>query len=173
MNTKVANMNPKYLDISNRQTGAALIVSLLLLIVVTILGISGMRSTTLEEKMASNMHDVQLAFHAAESALREGEGKLQLPTLPAFNDTNGYYQPDALLWQTIDWDPANGDVIAVNTSYDVAEQPSFYIEEMPATSFGGSIEAGASLTTGTYRITARGVGGSSTSQVILQETFRR
>ena len=154
------------------QSGVALIVSLMLLIVITLLGISGMRTTTLEEKMAGNMRDMQLAFNAAETALREGEEILRQPTLPPFNDTNGYYQPDTLLWQTVDWDPANNQVIAANTSIpSVYQQPSFYIEEMPAS--GGSSEAGVALTTGTYRVTARGTGGSPTSLVVLQVTFRR
>lgn len=156
------------------QSGIALIVSLLLLVVITLLGITGMRNTTLEEKMAGNMRDHQLAFHAAESALRDAESKLQAVTLPNFNNTNGYYQPDTTIWKTVDWNPANNGAIAVSTTIPgVAEQPSYYLEEMPATNMGGSLEAGAALNVGTYRITARAVGGSATSEVILQETFRR
>lgn len=168
-----------------KQAGVALIVSMLLLVVITLLGITGMRNTTLEEKMAGNVRDTQMAFNAAEAALRNSESLLQVATLPAFvnSDTNGdgvvdgtggYYQPKTSLWKIIDWDPANNEVLASTVAIpDLAAQPSLYIEEMPATSMGGSLEAGAALNVGTYRITVRAVGGSATSEVILQETFRR
>lgn len=54
----------------SRQGGAALVVGLVLLVVMTLLGISAMRDTTLEEKMAGNLRDSNLAFQAAETALR-------------------------------------------------------------------------------------------------------
>lgn len=156
------------------QKGSTLLVSLMLLIVVTLLAIGGTRNTTLEEKMAGNTRDLQLAFQAAEAALREGEDTLQVANLPPFNNTNGYYEPDTELWKNVDWDPANNDVIGVATPVPgVYTQPSFYIEEMPGTTTGGGKEAGSALTIGTYRITAHGVGGSPTSEVILQVTFRR
>lgn len=50
-----------------------LIVALILLLVMTILGISGVQVVTLEERMTANAFDRSLAFQAAESALREGE----------------------------------------------------------------------------------------------------
>jgi type IV pilus assembly protein PilX len=56
-----------------RQRGAALIIVLLLLLVMTLLGLSSLRSTLLEERMTGAMFDRSLAFQVAESALREGE----------------------------------------------------------------------------------------------------
>lgn len=159
---------------ARRQQGAALIVSLMILIVITLLGISAMRNTTLDERMAGNMHDLQLAFQAAETALREGEEALSVATLPVFNNSGGYFEPDTDLWRTIDWDGAN--VIEADADHlpeVISEPPKYYLEELPASPLGSSIEAGAALTAGNYRITARGVGGSSNSVVILQATFRR
>lgn len=57
----------------DRQGGAALVVGLILLVVVTLMGISAMRDTTLEEKMAGNLRDSNLAFQASETALRHCE----------------------------------------------------------------------------------------------------
>jgi type IV pilus assembly protein PilX len=51
-----------------RQQGMALISSLLLLVVVTILALSMFRSFGLEEKIAGNVREKQRALHAAESA---------------------------------------------------------------------------------------------------------
>jgi type IV pilus assembly protein PilX len=55
------------------QTGAALIVALVLLVIVTLLGLAGLRNVTLEEKMAGAAYDRSIAFQAAEAALRAGE----------------------------------------------------------------------------------------------------
>ncbi|CAL95532.1 PilX N-terminal domain-containing pilus assembly protein [Azoarcus olearius] len=59
------------------QRGAALIVALLLLVVMTLLGLSGVRMVMLEERMTANAHDRGLAFQAAEAALRVGEAVAQ------------------------------------------------------------------------------------------------
>lgn len=54
---------------TNGQRGAALIVSLVVLSVVTVLGIASMRSANTELKLASGMRDRGVAFEAAEAAL--------------------------------------------------------------------------------------------------------
>jgi type IV pilus assembly protein PilX len=64
------------------QQGVALVVALILLVVMTLLGLSAMRSVTLEEKMAANTFDRSVSFQAAESVLREAESKLTGPTPP-------------------------------------------------------------------------------------------
>lgn len=56
------------------QRGATLIISLLILLVMTLIGVTAIQTTTMEEKMAGNMRDQNLAFQAAEAALRAGEG---------------------------------------------------------------------------------------------------
>ena len=57
----------------DKQSGAVLIVSLLMLLVTTMLGITSMSTAVMEEKMASNSRQKQLAFQAAESGLRFAE----------------------------------------------------------------------------------------------------
>jgi len=51
------------------QKGTALIVSLVLLAIVTILGVSGMQSSNTELKIAASMRDRGIAFEAAEAAI--------------------------------------------------------------------------------------------------------
>ena len=72
-----------------RERGAALVVALVFLLVMTVLGVTSMRTTTLQERMAGNLQDKNLAFQAAEAALREGEEFLQQATLPPFAGANG------------------------------------------------------------------------------------
>lgn len=56
-----------------KQKGSVLIVSMVLLFLLTLVGVTSMSTTSLEEKMAGNLRNQQLAFQAAEAALREGE----------------------------------------------------------------------------------------------------
>ena len=51
------------------QRGAALIVGLVLLLVMTLLGVAAMRTSTLQLVMAGNSQYSQLAFQAAESGI--------------------------------------------------------------------------------------------------------
>ena len=57
------------LNTASRQRGAALIIGLILLMILTLLGVSGMTTSTLELVMADNMQRGQYTFQAAESAL--------------------------------------------------------------------------------------------------------
>ena len=54
---------------SSKQEGAALFVSLILLLVLTVVGLSSAQRSNLQEKMASNTHMQNIAFNASESAL--------------------------------------------------------------------------------------------------------
>ncbi|HPF28453.1 MAG TPA: PilX N-terminal domain-containing pilus assembly protein, partial [Steroidobacteraceae bacterium] len=58
---------------SRAQRGAILVTSLLLLLVLTIIGLTAMRMTSLQERMAGSTRDLNLAFQGAEAALRDGE----------------------------------------------------------------------------------------------------
>ena len=48
-----------------KQLGVALFISLVLLLVLTIIGVSAVQTTSLEERMARNTHDNVLAFQSA------------------------------------------------------------------------------------------------------------
>lgn len=149
-------------------TGSALIVSLIILLVMTLLGITAMSTTTLEEKMAGNMRDSNLAFQAAEAALRAGEtmaNGLSSPCGGPCFSGNADYLADTF-WST------NGQAysaIDVNNTY-LAASPLFVIEELDEDFDSikkGDVETGRRY----YRITARGTGGSTTSRVVLQSTY--
>ena len=62
-----------------RQSGAVLIVAMILLVLLTLLGVTAMNTTSLEEKMASNTQEQVRAFQAAETGLSQ-----------AFNDDDSY-----------------------------------------------------------------------------------
>lgn len=52
------------------QRGVALAVALILLVVVSLVGLAAVRGTILQQKMAGNLHDRQIAFQSAEAAMR-------------------------------------------------------------------------------------------------------
>ena len=57
----------------NQQQGAALIVSLVILVAMTMLGITSMRGSSTEIAMAGNLREAGLTFQAAEAGLRSAE----------------------------------------------------------------------------------------------------
>lgn len=57
----------------SRQKGAALVVGLIILLVLTVIGVNSMGSLVLEERMASNTRQSMMAAQQAEIALRAGE----------------------------------------------------------------------------------------------------
>jgi type II secretory pathway pseudopilin PulG len=63
-------MNRMTASMKRGQRGAVLIVSLILLVVLTLLGVSVMNMTQLEERMASNSQEVVQAFQSAETGLQ-------------------------------------------------------------------------------------------------------
>ena len=56
-----------------QQTGAALVIGLIFLLMLSLLGVASMRSTGLQERMASSFDDSNTAFQLAEVAVRAGE----------------------------------------------------------------------------------------------------
>ena len=67
--------------------GSVLLVTLVLLLVITVAGLTGMKMATLEEKMSGNYQDQQMSFYAAEAALKEAENFIATNnlSLSAFN----------------------------------------------------------------------------------------
>lgn len=59
-----------------KQSGAALIVGLIMLLVMTMIGIAGMSETIMEDKMLFNFRDKTISLNAADSALRANEAWL-------------------------------------------------------------------------------------------------
>lgn len=167
------------------ETGAVLVVSLLFLLVLTLIGLTGMQVTSLEEKMSGNMRDRNLAFQAAESALRAGETYLTLPTLPSFSCVNGLYgwndvdcngtREDAQIWDSSsDWSGISIVTYSSGILASTSSAPAYIIEQMPAVPEPGeSLEAGVAMDSQYYRVTARATGGTTDAVVLVQSLYKR
>ena len=167
-----------------KQQGAALVVALIMLVLMTLVGITAMQVTTVQEKMVANSRDLNVAFQAAEVALLRGEHYVKnmqdaifTTTCKGSGSTIGLCKPgqSTPIWTTISWsdtDPVtleygneqeNKQIPASETSVDniqplpaktVAKQPRYIIEDITSVSGGGQ----ANLSKGLYRITAQGYG---------------
>lgn len=69
------------LSLPRQQRGAALVVGLILMVVVTVLAISGMNTATTELAMARNDQNYENAFQAAETGLEEALARGNFDTL--------------------------------------------------------------------------------------------
>ncbi len=166
--------SPLHRSPNPRQQGSALVISLVFLVVMTLIAVGAMRDTTLQERMAGNLRDRSLAFQAAEAALREGENWL---LSPAGRLTAGNLAADLLNPGT--WDGAtpaptqpaalgfsDGGLHSANPVYHVSP-PNIARSRGGALDIGGS---GGSPAIVSHDVTARGIGGSATTIVILQST---
>ncbi len=75
----------KILNNSSNQTGAALVVSLVLLVVISVLAISSINSATTELAMARNDMVYERAFQAAETGLEQAISQGRFDTLANAN----------------------------------------------------------------------------------------
>jgi len=171
-----------------KQTGIALAVALILLIIVTLLALTTLQSVTLEEKMAGATFDRQLSFQAAEAALREGEwyADAYKPT-PNYSDNDKTCPASAIntcsngVCPAPDkdcparWDPVSGFNQWKNASVpnnSLTGTPQYFIEflrsDADCTDGGQSDPMNCKL----YRITSRSPAVAGRSTVILQSIYR-
>jgi len=164
------------------QTGAALIVSLMLLIVLTLLGLSGMQSTIMQERMSNNVRDKGTAFQAAESAIRTGEdwvkGQDWLPSQLGSSCTTppcdlvelDYYV--GMTTKNFTWWKDNGRAYVGMPTGTVASAPRFIVEEHGIARLGYSLDLMSKISAPfLYRITAMGVGSTTTAEAMIETLY--
>jgi type IV pilus assembly protein PilX len=178
----------------SRQSGTALITSLLLLLVLTVLGVVMMRTSVMQERMAGNTRDLNMALQGGEAGLRYAEAIIDAlpapapspsPALPCVVVCASGVLPIAV------YDPAQFDWLNVNnaTAYGqggvvaslsgsagsgkLNAEPGYTIEyagfipdsrELPPTSTDGR---------NVYQITSRSTGGSGMANTVVRSTFAR
>ena len=171
-----------------RQRGIALVTSLLVLVLVTLLALSAVSTSVFEERMAGNARDRSLAFESAEYALREAQDFLAGAVLPSFSATGGasggYYrdlntspsgEKEEVYWRdTHDWSAHAVTATKTNGVLTGQAQPKYVIEEYPAIScVGFSKKWPPPPPRNVYRVTARAQGQTTEAVVILQSWYDR
>lgn len=171
-----------------RQRGAVLMVSLMVLLMLTMLTLTAIRASTMQEKIAGSTRNIDLALQAAEAALRVGETSLSGNTLPDYHATAGWYHyvdkpAPSLMAPGTAW---NSGVISMplvaDDGWQVSQAPRYIVEALPPIPEpGGDLEAGGvQPDTTMYRVTAIGFSAvpfgdidDAQYSVILQTTYRR
>lgn len=180
MNTKFKQALPA------RQSGYALVVGMIFLLVMTILSTSSMRNSMMQERMTGHMRDWQLGFQGAEASLRDAERFLaETDPLPDFDGTGGLYEvnaPNLPVWVGATTTDGNGYASYVGTiaEVDAAHQPKYYIEKLSSIRPAGTeTETGRPVTEiFFFRVTAVGFGravdstDTPISSVVLSSVFR-
>lgn len=170
----------KKFSILKDQEGAVLVVGLILLLVITLIGMSGIRSATIETKMAGNQKNRHLAFESAESALREAESYVESITATgAFNGSNGLlglFDNDVDYFADSTWNSNSVTAKAGSVAY-VESQPRYIIKQkVLLQSNMGSLNVGRygahnMMQVRVFQITSRGTGGNDSAKVILQTHY--
>lgn len=159
-----------------QQTGVVLVVSLIMLLLLTLISLTAMQVTGLEEKMAGNMRDQNLAFQTAESTLNTAEAGLSLTTIFDAAGTGGFYSvastiptDTAILLATF-W--TTNPIATYDTSgfgNGIADA-KYIVQDLGLVACHGSgLSAGDCHA---YRVTARATGGSQNSMIMLQSIYQ-
>lgn len=71
------------IHLRRRQTGATLLVAIMMLLIITLLALSSMRGVSLESRITGNLKTQKILFNAAEGALRIGENSISNTKAPS------------------------------------------------------------------------------------------
>ncbi|MDG9922193.1 MULTISPECIES: PilX N-terminal domain-containing pilus assembly protein [unclassified Pseudomonas] len=129
----------------SKQNGSALIICMVFLLLLTILGISSMQSSTMQEKMVGNAVEENRAFQMAEGALREGEQYVESNS--AYSSTTAMSLPQA-------GSVPSGGGWAASTA-----KAYYHVQKI---AYANSV----------FLITAIGYGIDNNARVVLQSTYR-
>lgn len=177
----------------NNQAGAVLLTSLLILLILSLLAVSSMQNSALQERMVSAQRDGLMAMEGAELALREAERAIDNLASPAgLSSINGFYdRGDAPRGMDVFLAATWGNTSSVGVPVpSIGDNPIFpaapryfveYVGDAQVTVGNESADVnmtnythdtGASVTKA-FRIVARGTGATGESQRILEEYYRR
>lgn len=187
----------------DRERGSTLLVGMLILTIMALLGLSAAVIGKSDERMARNSRDRNVAFFAAEAALRDARLDIRSPGSrisgksgadPACDVVQGFCTKATIAGDPQAWevpltsamiDPTRSVAIGEITgkakfsmgegySGSVSQQPRYVIEVLT----GATAQAGWGLgvndpTQYLYRITAIGFGTNAGTRVLLQEVIRK
>ena len=166
------------------ERGAVLVVSLIMLLIVTLIAVSSMQGTIMEEKMAGNTRDRNLAFQTAESSLREAETYVEgLASMGTFAGSGGLYgltDSEPYYTDAATWNDTLYHVVG-SAPYGSYEAPRYFVKHYTTVkgTEGALNMSGYGDNKGTgditiFNMTARSTGASTDSaEVILRSYYGR
>jgi type IV pilus assembly protein PilX len=162
-------------NLNKRHTrGFVLVISLIFLMTMTLLATSAIKKSTLDEKMAGNLRSQNLAFQAAEHALRFCESAIDFRSgsrTMCQQRNFGIKVTEVSSFPTASHSAtAWTDTARTNTAVSmagVAAQPQCIVDK-----WNLGLDMAGEKQMPVWVITARGVGSVASSVVVLQQTIR-
>lgn len=172
-----------------RQAGAVLIVALVMVLLMTIVGVSAIKGSNLQELMAGNVRDKQISFQAAEASLRAAETAVNGINPPNIGgaaigfmeqldegSVSSHWRND-FVW----FEGSNQFSVLTDMALEMTyEKPRYVVEKLDVTYIPGSDGRAVDLLgvqnapeIMIYRITGRGIGLTENSITYLQSLYRR
>jgi type IV pilus assembly protein PilX len=153
-----------------QQSGVTLVVSLIILVSLTILGVTSMQNTRTEISMAGNLRESGLTFNAAEAGLKAAETFVKNSVSKSdFSDSSvGLFddsEEDPDYSDLVTWDASQNSGLSLPHVY---AQPKFIVKflgdrsqnAVAAVNIGGYGSSQPGITVSNFRITAQGTGQS-------------
>ena len=172
--------------IRSKQSGVVLFVALILLLILSLIGVTAARMETVEERMARNDDNHQIGMEAAEAALRAAEGGILSGIYSDFSaNANGLYTFNTTTGSSsvpANWSTTAGAALPAYagpslSAVQLAQAPQAVIESLPPVAVPGESISSVQYASPTppvtvYRVSASAVGADGTSTTTLQSIFR-
>ena len=177
----------------NKQSGAVLITTIVLMVIFTLLGVAAMRTNITDITIQSSMKNRNNAFQCAEAALLDGEVWLGALNGPAYAVTANPQQLANTVWEVNNasiqnpevqldgfWQNNNftwaygGSLINAAANVGCKTDPRYFIESLGGMSGDGDgldYETQAKGRNAMYRITSYSTGIDDNAAVVLQTTY--
>lgn len=167
------------------ERGAALIVALVLLLIMTLIAIGSSRTSVLQERMAGNLRQGNVAFEATETTLRVGEQWIEnqvggarpvAVSLTSCSSSPCNVLSLGSLNPVLDstWTGANSGEVrtATGAMNSLSNAPQYFVEQQQivpdSLTTGTSTDASARIY---YRVTARAVNDTANAESILRSVY--
>ena len=182
-------------SLQKKERGTALIFALVMLLLLTILGVTAVTTSSLQEKMAGNMRDQYMAQQAGDSILRDGQSlvfnQTTKPTPSCPPDSvariwDSECLPAAALATGANWwltaadswwqntanaqTPAQASGVAIGLTY---QEPRFVVERIQQAPINAEIGKGKKVYRYYYRTTGWSVGATDFARGITQDVFSK
>lgn len=164
---------------NRKQNGVALIVSLIFLLAITLLVITSMRNSTLQERMTANMTERNMSYQLVEATLTFVQNNVRgVNPLTLCDVVAGYYcqpipgNPDRWAAANTVWGNDGPVHAQVESAEFIAEYVGQWVDTATSTcAVAGQLDVAEDCLKDTWRITVRTVGNEGAA-VMLQAIFR-
>ncbi len=160
--------------------GFVLAIGMIMMLILSVIGVSTLRSGILQEKMSSNYLDKEQSFQAAESALRMVQRNIQSLSIGDIESRDGFVTADAVgRYDNLNLQSPGFDVTGIHDPTDpdnsLIAHPRAFMQKLSTTESLkiGKEPANQEIAQHYYRVTAMSQGETASSFTALQGVVLR